>query len=238
MGTLLYGLDNRPKRWHPLVVYAFSLWSQRGRDTTPLVDAADLNLRTEELIAGDNIPTTRSHWKLKWVPGQGLFARWRQSEMVMSADGWTEMEYCCACSEVRKEYDTTLLNNRTFDVNATSIQRRSTGANGQTQVTNGGVLTGPYGPLMTGPVAGCPRCSMDFQFAWQEHNTGAEYGVGHWLHFTTWFHIGKDVDIKAIHDNMKARSGDWHNRFSPGPAGTLPLGVGQVARISDFPDDY
>ncbi|KAK7984665.1 hypothetical protein PG988_002287 [Apiospora saccharicola] len=84
----LRGMDNRPLKWHPLVVYAFGVWSQRGIDTTPLVDAAELNYSAEELDVSDSVPMTRNQWKLKWVPDHGLFVRWRQPEMVTSPDDW------------------------------------------------------------------------------------------------------------------------------------------------------
>lgn len=239
---ILTGLDNRPAKWHPLLLYAFSVWSQRGLDTTRLVDAGDLNYACEKLDVGDTVPMTRDQWKLKWVPGRGLFARWRQSEMVVADDDWEVwFEACCACQEVRRSFNTVRLNAGRFDLRASQMHRGWYDDHGVFQRTDVPMLTGPYRPLMTSPVDGCGRCGMDYEWAWQEADAG-EYGAGHWLHFTTWFHVGggggRDVDIKAIHDSMQKGRGHWHDYPNPSPPGCAPLAVGQVAALSNFPVDY
>lgn len=235
------GLDNRPLNWHPLVLYAFAIWSQRGRDTTRLVDAAELNNSIEVLEHEEHVPYSLYQWKLKWVPGHGLFARWRQSQVATTDDEWEhgyDVEECCACGEVRRTFDTAKLDQGTFDLNSSRLTRFWKDDNGTDHVTNIQMLEGPYRPLMTSPIVGCHKCSMDFQIAWQEYDTGEMHGMAHWHHFTTWIHVGKDVDIKAIHDVMQARNGHWDDFPQSGPADCSPLGIGQVARLSGFPDDY
>ncbi|KAK8061856.1 hypothetical protein PG994_008222 [Apiospora phragmitis] len=239
---ILYGLDNRPEKWHPLIVYAFAVWSQRRRHTAPLLEAAGLD-HFEERIGvvgegeGEVIPMGRTQWKMNWVPGQGLFARWRQSELITSEEDWPDRDReCCAGTCTYRTFHLGKLNQGVFDMGASFIRHVWDDADGNRHGNKTQMLTSPYRELMISRVHGCHNCSMDFEFAWQECDTAAS-GMCHWVHFTTWYHVGKDIDIEAIHDNMKKYQGSWHKQTGC-PADCPPLGIGQVAKLSGFPVDY
>lgn len=242
------GFDKRPNGWHPLMLYAFAVWSANGRDTTPLRDAAGLDYSREVLDPVTNAPTTRDQWKLNWVPGHGLFARWQHSELILPDDTAIETnKECCGCAHTFQYYDRGTLNEvhgeeAQFDQDCVHIFHMPRPRDIDQTGSRTTMLSGKATKLNVGVVDGCHECGMDFQFAWEEFDTqpldGVQQWLRHWLHFTTWFHLGRDFDIQAVCNTMQAQNGQWHNSARSGPADCEPLGIGQVAALSGMPVEY
>ncbi|KAK8104734.1 uncharacterized protein PG998_011767 [Apiospora kogelbergensis] len=191
-----------PSSWHPLMLYAFGRWSTLGLNTARLRQAAGLDFFSEELSANLDVPIERHQWNLNWVPGYGLFARARHSQLYIETDNFvTGPDPICICGECALVFDCGRLNKAEFSVEAASITYK------RTPPFQAPVISADdwkSGGLYIGRTLGCPRCPLEFQFAWEafENDRSRElYGECHWMHFTTWFHIG-NIDILAKFEMM------------------------------------
>ncbi|KAK8075516.1 hypothetical protein PG997_010179 [Apiospora hydei] len=232
-----------PREWHPLILYAFSLWSNRGRDTAPLRKAAGLDYVREDL----EDCMERDEWRLNWVPGHGLFVYWRYSDWISPDDVGAEPgRDCCACGDYI-ECDPTQLNRGAFGGGAAVLHREWLDDDGAWRRSDTQMLSGPPREIVASEIRGCQRCGCDYQVAWQACAT-ENHGAGHWLHFTTWIYLGKDIDIQAYYADTTEDPGDedltetdiggWPFNLRSGPLDSPPFAIGEIARLSGFPDDY
>ncbi|KAK8016662.1 hypothetical protein PG993_014851 [Apiospora rasikravindrae] len=232
-----------PRDWHPLIIYAFGLWSKRGRDTAPLRNAAGLDYVEEDL---DDEWMVRDEWKLNWVPEHGLFAYWRHSQLVSSVcdDGRVPVRDCCACGD-SFAYDPESLNHGLFEGNAAILRHKWRGDDGAQRRSNTQLLSGPPRELVVSQIHGCRRCGRDYQLAWQACET-EQHGACHWLHFTTWFYLGKYIDVRDYYDEAMGHQADpsqtemgrWPLSLRSRPVNSSPLDIGEVAGLSGFPGNY
>ncbi|KAK7961916.1 uncharacterized protein PG986_002741 [Apiospora aurea] len=230
-----------PRGWHPLIVYAFGLWSKWGRDTVPLRKAAGLDYVDENLDDW----MVRDEWKLNWVPEHGLFAYWRHSKLISPVYEGREPERdCCACGD-SFGYDPQSLNLGLFEGNAAVLHQQRRDDHGVRQRTETQMLSGPPGELVVSEIRGCRRCGRDFQLAWQACET-EQHGACHWLQFTTWFYLGEDIDILDYCDDAtedpddprRTEMGHWPLSVRSRPEDSSPLAIGEVAGLSGLPGDY
>ncbi|KAK8000540.1 hypothetical protein PG990_013140 [Apiospora arundinis] len=234
-----------PPGWHPLMIYAFDRWSSLGLDTTPLREAGQFDYLDERTY--EDIPMGRDQWNLKWVPGHGVFARWRKSELFVESDETVySREPMCLCEHNLLSFSMARFHEGVFDQQTMSTTYWwDTGFGGTQEISTPLLTTADKrsDDLVVGQVGGCRGCATDFQAAWEAFYTYTEkYGKCHWLHTTTWFQLGRP-DIVAKHDKMENSNSLWPNNDQGWLSYTQQdnhqlQAPGARATVSGFPDGF
>ncbi|KAK8028644.1 hypothetical protein PG991_005700 [Apiospora marii] len=174
----LVTLYERPADWHPLVIYAYVLYSQNNYPITTLCRAAQLDchqLTFMDAGEGTSVQCAHEEWRMVWRPGTGLFIRHRISEIILSDDQGVVTEFQTgqpAPFDIVEE-----------DVLSEAHRRSPT--------------------LLVGPVSGCPYCGIDWQAAWNSSSGDGEAGSLHW---TVWYFLGSPTSAMDTTNSLLDRS--------------------------------
>ncbi|KAK7927658.1 hypothetical protein PG985_004656 [Apiospora marii] len=233
----LVTLYERPADWHPLVIYAYVLYSQNNYPITTLCRAAQLDchqLTFMDAGEGTSVQCAHEEWRMVWRPGTGLFIRHRISEIILSDDQGGMMDRpccpCCPCEAHTKWYDYDAL--RQEDFSSAVVTEFQTGQPAPFDIVEEDVLSEAHRrspTLLVGPVSGCPYCGIDWQAAWNSSSGDGEAGSLHW---TVWYFLGSPTSAMDTTNSLLDRS-DRAN-----PARPALLGVGTVAALSGMTNDY
>ncbi|KAK7982041.1 hypothetical protein PG988_004279 [Apiospora saccharicola] len=235
----LLSLYLRPRAWHPLVIYAFVLYSQSNRPTTDLRQFAQLDRALQsymEYRGGESVLCKTEECRMIWQPGTGLFIRHRMSEIVFSDDaGGALSRPCCPCETHWSTYNYDGLREEDFGLafpDCAVYTTFETGNPAPNELQDVVALSETHrrsSTLLVGPVGGCAHCGIDWQAAWTSSDGEGEVGTIHW---TTWFFLGTPTSAMDAIQALLERD-DRAN-----PARPALLGVGNVAQMSGLTNDY